>query len=347
MTTTRRTTTITMTTARPLLRRPSPARLASGVRVEARTDQASGIRPWDQADEAGGELVTGFSTNWVDGEPFLEALRDRSLADRLVAFGGLLDAVGYLHRSGLLHLDVKPDNALYVADSGPVLLDVGSARPVDAVAGQAGGTVGYASPEVLAGQAASVASDMYSLGAVLYELVTGHRPYGELHGRELRQAVSVEEPVPVRAVASSTPRGLASLIERMLARDPGRRPRGVDDVALALGQAGFPVLRWAPGAPPFFGRVREVLALERLLVDERAPVVALVGPRGSGRSRLARRAVGAIAERAGASYADLSRADDPGIAMLRLFTTAGSDAAGSRSPWEAMRARFQAHHLSR
>ncbi|MCB9795812.1 MAG: sigma 54-interacting transcriptional regulator [Alphaproteobacteria bacterium] len=265
------------------------------------------------------EPMSGFATAWMDAEPFVEAVRDRDLSERVAVFGGLLDVVDYLHRSGLLHLDLKPGNVLGSVDQGVTLLDLGTARPLDGGPGEAGGTLGYAAPEVLARQAASVMSDVYSLGAILYELLTGARPHGELEPRALRQACLNGDVIPPRAVAPSVPRALARLCQDMLARSPARRPRSVAELRERLADAGFPLPRGAPGAPPFVGRERELRTLVAMLRARKASPVAVVGRSGSGRTRLALRAVREVARAEELPFVDLTARGQPLLALHRIL----------------------------
>ncbi|MCB9742778.1 MAG: sigma 54-interacting transcriptional regulator [Alphaproteobacteria bacterium] len=264
--------------------------------------------------------VHGFATEWIDGEPFVDALVGQPLETRIAVFGGLLDVVDYLHRRQLLHLDLKPSNVLGSVEQGVTLLDLGSARPLDGGPGEAGGTLGYAAPEVLARQAASVMSDIYSLGALLYELVTGARPHGELEPRALRQACLAGDVIPVRAVAPDVPRPLATLIQDMLHMSPPRRPRSVEEVRERLGAMGFLLPRPSPGAPPFVGRERELSGLSAMLSSRKFAPIALIGPSGSGRSRLARRALHEASHHTGIPFADLSRCEQPLVAIHRILT---------------------------
>lgn len=258
--------------------------------------------------------VSGLATAWVDGDPFSAAASALPLDERIAAFVELLDGVSYLHRRGVLHLDLKPDNVL-IGDQGCVLLDLGSSRPIDAGPGEAGGTLGYAAPEVLLGDGASVAADLYSLGVLLYTLLTDAHPFAHLGGRELRDAVLAEEPPPVRALRPDVARPLARLAEDLLARDPVRRPRDVDEVARRLAVAGFEARLTLGGAPGFAGRAQECRALAELLED-RAALVAVVGETGSGRSRLVRRVLAGAPE---VALVDLSGAAEGAEALERFL----------------------------
>ena len=268
------------------------------------------------------ERVTGFATRWIDGGTITSATFGRPLKARLGAFSALLNAVAYLHRRGLVHLDLKPDNVLFSEDLGPQLLDFGSARSVHAAPGEAGGTLGYAAPELLVGQAASVSADLYSLGTILYELLGGRPPFGDLVGAELRHAVLLGDMVPLRLVAPELPAGLARLTAELLSLDPGARPASVSELATRLEEFGAPATR-PMGEPPFLGRVAESAALEAALL--KPGVVSLVGPTGSGRMRLARRALSRIGDVHGRLALDLTRADDPLRALWRLALAQGGE----------------------
>jgi DNA-binding NtrC family response regulator/tetratricopeptide (TPR) repeat protein len=265
-----------------------------------------------------GARVTGFATGWVDGEPLVRAASRLPIDARVAAFGGIMRAVDYLHRRGLLHLDLKPANTV-ATDGGSVLLDLGSARPVDAGPGEAGGTFGYAAPEVVNGLAATVASDVYGLGAVLYEVLSGV-PADLNPGRSGRRAY-----VPVRARVAEVPRALGAVVDDMLAVEPGARPGTVREVAERLGQAGVPIVLDTSGTPPMVGREALIDTMVAMAQQPGYPLV-LVGPTGSGRARLARQVLlGSAAP--GHAGADLSGARDLERALLELLALP-SDALG-------------------
>ena len=280
-----------------------------------------GVRdPWGEG------RVSGFATPWIDGDPLTEALRQLPLNVRLQAFSRLIDVVGYLHRRGVLHLDLKPDNALASWDPADgtatvTLLDLGSARPLDAGPGEAGGTLGYAAPEVLSGEAASVAADVFSLGTLLYELLTGQQAFGGSDGPAIRRAVLAGEYFPVRALAPDVPKALARLTEQMLHRRPSERPRGVTEIQAALVDHGVESSHHE-GRPPFVGRDEVEAQLVELLARPHGGAITLVGPEGAGRRCLARRVFDSDrALQSPRSYLDLSRSADLVRSLDRLACT--------------------------
>ncbi len=164
----------------------------------------------------GGTTEDGFPyfvMEYVEGEPLDRYCHRRGLSvrERLEMFRKVCSAVHLAHQNLIVHRDLKPGNILVGADGEPKLLDFGIAKPLDAASASApemtsGGvqpmTVAYASPEQVGNKAITTASDVYSLGVVLYELLTGRRPYRPSSNKWLDLVRAIEEQEPRKPSAA-------------------------------------------------------------------------------------------------------------------------------------------------
>jgi serine/threonine protein kinase len=193
--------------------------------------------------------------------PFIEGVSLQGKLDEVGALGvretlriGLQVAEGLAaaHKQGLVHRDVKPANILLENGVERVkLTDFGLARSVDDVgmtqSGLIAGTPQYMSPEQADGRAVDHRSDLFSLGTVLYALCTGRPPFrGDTTLAVLRRVVETT-PSPIRELNPEVPDGLAAIIDRLLAKDPGRRFQTAGEVADLL--AGYLAHLQGPAQP--------------------------------------------------------------------------------------------------
>jgi serine/threonine protein kinase/tetratricopeptide (TPR) repeat protein len=147
-------------------------------------------------------------------------------------------AVTAVHDAGLLHRDIKTQNVMLAADGRAVLMDFGtgwemSERSASTVA--LAGTPLYLAPEVLRGGEATIQSDVYSIGVLLYHMLTGTYPVRARDFSDLRLAHERRDRGSVRAIRRDVPRRLASIIDRAIDPDAERRFESVDELATALG----------------------------------------------------------------------------------------------------------------
>lgn len=150
-------------------------------------------------------------------------------------------AVHVAHQAGVVHRDLKPSNIMIADDGTPVVMDFGLARSSDSSnarltsTGQIVGTGAYAAPEQLGADASEIgpASDIYSLGVVLYEMLTGRVPF-EGRMREVLRAVLTEPPPPPRQFRTDIDRRLEAICLKTLAKDPAERFASMAELAEAL-----------------------------------------------------------------------------------------------------------------
>ena len=147
-------------------------------------------------------------------------------------------ALGHAHRAGIVHRDIKPGNILIGSDGKPKLTDFGIARFTYATrmtrTGDIVGTPEYMSPEQAKGAAVEPPSDVYSLGIVIYELLTGRVPFEGATALEIIKKHQYEEPENIRELNRTIHDGLARIVMRMLAKDPKDRHKTGEQVATAL-----------------------------------------------------------------------------------------------------------------
>ena len=202
-------------------------RFVREARLAARLSHPNVVSVFD-AGEDGGRLY--IVTEYVDGENLAELLARRGRIPPDEARGLALQAaqgLAHAHAAGLVHRDVKPQNLILRRDGTLKVADFGIARAAEATAlTQAGtvlGTAAYLSPEQALGEEVTPATDVYSLGVVLYELLTGRTPFQVETLDDLAQRPAMEV-APVRELVPDVPRDLEDVVMHCLARNPEYRP---------------------------------------------------------------------------------------------------------------------------
>jgi serine/threonine-protein kinase len=214
------------------------------------------IVPIHSADELGGHVF--FVMGYVDGESLAQRIRTAGSLDAAEVVRTLTDvadALGYAHRRGVIHRDVKAENILLDAATGSALVtDFGIARLAEAApltaTGQVLGTVHYLSPEQVSGEAVDARSDIYSLGVVGFFALAGRFPFDAPLASAVLIAHVTKSAPPLHTMAPDTPRVLADLIDRCLAKDPSDRPQSCAEIVDALRAMSDEVARAVKAAGP-------------------------------------------------------------------------------------------------
>ena len=172
---------------------------------------------------------------YVEGEPLdriLRRVRALPLSRVLDIADQVAGALDYAHAHGIIHRDVKPANILLSPDDRVKVTDFGIARLADGeltLTQHTPGTPSYMAPEQVAGHPADGRSDLFALGALLYELLTGARAFPGENLATIVHRIVNEEPRPLAEVAPGLPLGLEPCLKRAMAKDPTQRyPRAVD-----------------------------------------------------------------------------------------------------------------------
>ncbi len=202
----------------PLWHRPGTAtaeRFAREGRILATLDHPHIARLFDAGTAADGTPY--LAMEWVEGEPLIAWCDARQLgvAERLQLFQQVLEAVAYAHARLVLHRDLKPAHLLVTPQGQVKLLDFGIAKLLDDGSGPADATeltraagrvmtTAYAAPEQVRGEPLTTAADLYSLGVVLFELLTGHRPYAPRLNTPAQLETAITEGHLVRAADAAT-----------------------------------------------------------------------------------------------------------------------------------------------
>ena len=187
----------------------------------------------------------------LEGETLAARLEKGPLpnGDLLRNASHIAEALDTAHRQGIVHRDLKPANVM-LTKSGAKLLDFGLAKGAAILQGDMGtsptvsraltahgtivGAMQYMSPEQLEGKEADARSDIFSFGAMLYEMATGKKPFEGKSQASLIAAILKEEPRPIRELQPMTPLLLENIVKTCLAKDPDERPQNAHDLKLEL-----------------------------------------------------------------------------------------------------------------
>src|SRR5437870_10031105 len=284
-----------------------------------------------------------IATEFIDGETLRQRLTRAQipLAEAIDITIQIASALSAAHVAGIVHRDIKPENIMIRRDGYVKVLDFGIAKlteqtgPAEAAdpegatkillnttPGMIMGTVTYMSPEQARGIAVGASTDIWSLGVVLYEMLTGHKPFEGRTMSHVIVSILEQEPAPLAQYMQPAPDDLQRIVKRALHKERDERYQTVDDLLVDLkglkrewefqaklksegkSDANYhgktPTVSAGPSAQiseghpnnlpaqltPLIGREAEAKTVERLLRQGNARLVTLTGPGGTGKTRL-------------------------------------------------------------
>jgi serine/threonine-protein kinase len=178
-------------------------------------------------------------TEYIEGTSLFDRLREKSPLpepEALALASRLCDAVRYLHEQGIVHYDVKPGNVVLCADGSPRLIDLGLAHAIDrsrfSLSGPAPAvaTADYAAPEQIRRRRGQVSVDIYAIGAILYQMLTGYPPFEGDDPRAVTSARQIGDPKRPRALNPAISAEAEEIALRALRRNPAERYASVADL---------------------------------------------------------------------------------------------------------------------
>ncbi len=212
-------------------------RFAREARAAAGLNHPNIVAIYDRGQSEGSYYI---AMEYLDGETLKDViLREGPLPERraIDITLQLLAALRFAHRREIIHRDVKPHNVMVLRDGRVKVADFGIARAGDSEMTEAGSIVGtaqYLSPEQARGQHVGPESDLYSVGVVLYEMLTGRVPFTGDSAVAIAMKHVQETPVPPRQIVPSIPAELEAVVQRAMAKDPARRYHSADEMGMDL-----------------------------------------------------------------------------------------------------------------
>jgi hypothetical protein len=185
--------------------------------------------------------VPYFTMELLAGETLQDFIRVRGAAGPRGAVSTLVqvaEAVDFAHGKGVVHRDLKPSNVMLLPDGTAKVMDFGIARArrFEGITATAAflGTPDYVAPEMIEGHGTEPRSDLYGLGLILFELLTGQRPFSGETPFAILKKHSTEEPPPPSRIRPGVPAALDAIVLQLLRKDPQERPSSAEELVVAL-----------------------------------------------------------------------------------------------------------------
>lgn len=216
--------------------------LKSEIRLARRISHRHVVRTHDLGESDGISFVTMECVTGLTLRELLETRGQLAAASTLAIARQFAEALAVAHQAGVIHRDVKPENALLDADGVLKVMDFGIARIAAAStrtnAGLIVGTPMYMAPEQLVEEAVDARADLYALGVVLYECLAGTPPFVGQNVVSLIAKVLTTAPAPIATQVPDVPPALAALVMRLLAKSPADRPSSATELVELLSELG-------------------------------------------------------------------------------------------------------------
>ena len=248
------------------------------------------------------------------GKTLKEKIFDKSItvSDAVEYAIQTAEGLAHAHQAGIIHRDIKPENIMITDDGQLKILDFGVAKIADADVTQKGtllGTISYMSPEQAAGETVDARSDLWSLGLVLYEMITGRQPFNHDEISTMISTILLREPVPVSEIAENVPPELEKIISKALRKIKDERYPNAGEFAADLQnlkyfisgivvspKVNFNYEKFTPLSTgetpnnlsipltPLIGRGREIKEIKDLLFRDEVRLTTLTGIGGTGQN---------------------------------------------------------------
>ncbi|HYA49479.1 MAG TPA: protein kinase, partial [Burkholderiales bacterium] len=262
---------------------PSIERFSNELRLARKISHRHVCRMFDLGEDRGTRYIT---MEYVPGEDLKSVLRmmgQTSPGKAVLVARQVCEGLAEAHRLGVVHRDLKPQNIMIDREGNVRIMDFGIARSIRVKgltgAGVVVGTPEYMSPEQIEGQEADGRSDIYSLGIILYEMMTGHVPFGGETFLSIAVKQKTEKPRPPRELNPQIPDDLARVILRCLEKSKAERYQKVEDVLAELEKVekGIPTTeKILPAVKPSTSREITVKFRPKSLVVPAAALLALI-----------------------------------------------------------------------
>jgi len=226
------------------MQREARLRFEEEARAVARLSDPDVVAVYDSGEHLGRPYIV---MELLPGRTLHDELREGPLAEARAreVIVRVLRALRAAHRAGVIHRDIKPANILLTASGDAKVADFGIAKVAGSTdltaTGLLLGTPSYLAPECVSGHAATVASDLYAAGVVLYEALSGRRPFLGDTPLAVCHAICTDEPRPLGDLAPHVSGQLSTVVTRAMAKNPQQRYRSADDMLEALARERAPV----------------------------------------------------------------------------------------------------------